>query len=102
MPPGLLLAYAFRRLALGWRANGPIRLLLGGACIGCIPPPTLSSPPTVAAHRVLSGDRWAAHLSAPYLDCTRRCNGGDSLRRGSQKPGVRNQESGVRSRKVTC
>ena len=37
LPTGLLLIYAFRRLALGWRENGPLRLLLVGACIGYIP-----------------------------------------------------------------
>lgn len=37
LPAGLLMVYAFRRLALGWRANGPLRLLLIGACIGYIP-----------------------------------------------------------------
>jgi len=34
---GLLLIYAFRRLALGWSTNGPCRLLLIGICIGYIP-----------------------------------------------------------------
>jgi hypothetical protein len=37
LPTGLLLIYAFRRLALGWAENGPWRLLLVGACIGYIP-----------------------------------------------------------------
>ena len=37
LPTGLLLIYAFRRLALGWAANGPWRRLLVGACIGYIP-----------------------------------------------------------------
>src|SRR5207237_3632069 len=37
LPMGLLLIYAFRRLALGWGANGPLRLLLRGACIGYRP-----------------------------------------------------------------
>lgn len=37
LPCGLLLIYAFRRLALGWRANGPLRRLLIGLCIGYIP-----------------------------------------------------------------
>jgi hypothetical protein len=37
LPTGLLLIYAFRRLALGWEENGPWRLLLVGACIGYIP-----------------------------------------------------------------
>jgi DNA-binding beta-propeller fold protein YncE len=34
---GLLIIYAFRRLALGWTANGPWRMLLVGLCIGYIP-----------------------------------------------------------------
>ncbi|MDQ3707444.1 MAG: hypothetical protein M3437_19900 [Chloroflexota bacterium] len=34
---GLLIIYAFRRLALGWAANGPLRMLLVGLCIGYIP-----------------------------------------------------------------
>ena len=37
MPTGLLLLYAFRRLALGWGSNGPLRLALIGTCIGYIP-----------------------------------------------------------------
>jgi hypothetical protein len=37
LPAGLLLVYAFRRLALGWPANGPVRLVLIGLCIGYIP-----------------------------------------------------------------
>ncbi len=37
MPTGLLLLYAFRRLALGWEANGPWRRLLVGVCIGYMP-----------------------------------------------------------------
>jgi hypothetical protein len=34
---GLCLLYAFRRLALGWGANGPWRLLLVGLCIAYVP-----------------------------------------------------------------
>ncbi|HKP51705.1 MAG TPA: SMP-30/gluconolactonase/LRE family protein [Chloroflexia bacterium] len=37
MPTALLLLYAFRRLALGWGANGPVRLMLIGACLGYVP-----------------------------------------------------------------
>jgi DNA-binding beta-propeller fold protein YncE len=37
LPAGLATIYAFRRLALGWRANGAGRLLLVGAAIGYIP-----------------------------------------------------------------
>ncbi len=37
LPTGLLVIYAFRRLALGWKANGPLRLLAVGFCIGFIP-----------------------------------------------------------------
>ena len=37
LPTGLLLIYAFRRLALGWGANGRVRLLLTGAAIAYIP-----------------------------------------------------------------
>jgi hypothetical protein len=37
LPTGLLLIYAFRRLGLGWRSNGPWRRLLVGACIAYIP-----------------------------------------------------------------
>ncbi len=37
MPVGLLLIYAFRRLALGWKANSWWRLILVGLCIGYIP-----------------------------------------------------------------
>lgn len=34
---GLLIIYAFRRLAMGWKANSPLRMLLVGLCIGYIP-----------------------------------------------------------------
>jgi DNA-binding beta-propeller fold protein YncE len=37
MPVALLLLYTFRRLALGWGANGPLRLVLIGACLGYVP-----------------------------------------------------------------
>jgi hypothetical protein len=37
LPTALLTIYAFRRLALGWGANGPWRRALIGLCIGYIP-----------------------------------------------------------------
>ncbi|MFL5734679.1 MAG: SMP-30/gluconolactonase/LRE family protein [Chloroflexia bacterium] len=37
LPTGLLLIYAFRRLAHGWRGNRPWQLVLAGAAIGYIP-----------------------------------------------------------------
>ncbi len=37
LPTGLLLIYAFRRLALGWEANGWGRRVLIGLCIGYMP-----------------------------------------------------------------
>jgi hypothetical protein len=37
LPTALLVVYAFRRLALGWGANGRVRLVLIGASIGGIP-----------------------------------------------------------------
>jgi len=37
LPTALLVVYAFRRLALGWAANGRLRLALVGASIGGIP-----------------------------------------------------------------
>lgn len=37
LPVGLVAIYAFRRLVIGWRDNGPVRLALIGACIGFIP-----------------------------------------------------------------
>jgi hypothetical protein len=37
LPTGLMVIYSFRRLAMGWRANGPLRLLLVGLSIGFIP-----------------------------------------------------------------
>ena len=37
LPTGLLVVYPFRRLALGWRANGRVRLLLTGLAIGYLP-----------------------------------------------------------------
>ncbi len=37
LPAGLCAIYAFRRLALGWQANGPLRLLAIGTLIGFLP-----------------------------------------------------------------
>lgn len=37
LPVGLLLLYAFRRMALGWGSNNHWRLLLVGLCIGYMP-----------------------------------------------------------------
>jgi hypothetical protein len=37
LPTGLLLIYSFRRLAHGWKSNGPLRLVLVGLSIGFIP-----------------------------------------------------------------
>jgi len=37
LPAGLCAIYAFRRLALGWSANGPLRLLAIGSLIGFMP-----------------------------------------------------------------
>lgn len=34
---GLFVVYAFRRLALGWKANGKLRLVLVGSSIGLVP-----------------------------------------------------------------
>jgi hypothetical protein len=37
LPCGLLLLYSFRRLALGWQANGQLRRVIIGLCIAYIP-----------------------------------------------------------------
>lgn len=37
LPAGLCAIYAFRRLALGWQANGPLRLLAIGVAAGFLP-----------------------------------------------------------------
>jgi hypothetical protein len=37
LPAGLCAIYAFRRLARGWKSNGPVRLVLVGIAIGFLP-----------------------------------------------------------------
>ena len=37
LPAGLCVIYAFRRLALGWQANGPFRLVLTGLALAFLP-----------------------------------------------------------------
>src|SRR5262249_25019845 len=58
MPVGLLLVYAFRRLALGWSANGKLRLLLIGVCIGYIPWLSLRCAPIAIVLAIYAGVQW--------------------------------------------
>jgi hypothetical protein len=58
MPVGLLMIYAFRRLALGWGANGKLRLLLIGLCIGFIPWLSLRCIPIAAILVLYAAVQW--------------------------------------------
>jgi hypothetical protein len=55
---GLMILYAFRRLALGWSANGPVRLFLVGACIGYFPWVAWRSVPVSAAFVLFAFVQW--------------------------------------------
>ncbi len=55
---GLMILYVFRRLALGWRANGPIRMLLVGSCIGYFPWIAWRSVPVSVALSVYALVQW--------------------------------------------
>lgn len=55
---GLMILYVFRRLALGWSANGPIRLFLVGACIGYFPWIAWRSVPVSAAFGLYAFVQW--------------------------------------------
>ncbi len=61
MPVGLLLIYAFRRLAMGWGANGRWRLLLVGLCIGYIPWLSLRCLPVSAVLALYAAVQWLRH-----------------------------------------
>jgi hypothetical protein len=58
LPTGLAVIYAFRRLARGWRDNGPIRLLLIGLCIGCIPWLAVRCAPIAAGLGLYAAVQW--------------------------------------------
>jgi DNA-binding beta-propeller fold protein YncE len=58
MPVALLLLYAFRRMALGWGANGPIRLTLIGACLGYVPWMAFRYVPLVAVVGLYAIVQW--------------------------------------------
>ncbi|HEX9990619.1 MAG TPA: SMP-30/gluconolactonase/LRE family protein [Chloroflexia bacterium] len=64
MPAALLLLYAFRRLALGWGANGPIRLILIGACLGYVPWLAFRCVPLVGVIGLYALVQWWRHLRA--------------------------------------
>lgn len=64
LPTGLLLIYAFRRLAFGWGANGPGRLLLVGACIAYIPWMAWRCVPIAAALGLYAGVQWLRYRRA--------------------------------------
>src|ERR1035438_10130391 len=55
---GLMILYVFRRLALGWSANGPIRLFLVGGCIGYFPWIAWRSVPVSAAFMLYAFVQW--------------------------------------------
>jgi outer membrane protein assembly factor BamB len=61
LPAGLLLSYAFRRLALGWAANGPWRLLMIGWCIAYIPWIAWRCVPVAAALGLYALVQWWRH-----------------------------------------
>lgn len=58
---GLLLIYAFRRLALGWGANEPFRRVLIGLCIGATPWIAWRCVPIVAGLLVYAAVQWWRH-----------------------------------------
>ncbi|MDQ2809782.1 MAG: hypothetical protein M3Z04_23135 [Chloroflexota bacterium] len=60
MPTGLLTIYIFRRLALGWRANGAGRLLLLGLGIGYIPWLAVRCTPIAAGLGLYAAAQWWA------------------------------------------
>jgi hypothetical protein len=64
LPVGLLLIYAFRRLALGWAANGPWRLLLVGLCIGYIPWLAWRCVPLAATLSIFALVQWLRYRRA--------------------------------------
>ncbi|HEX7579982.1 MAG TPA: hypothetical protein VF580_08285 [Thermoanaerobaculia bacterium] len=55
---GLMILYVFRRLALGWSANGPVRLFLVGACIGYFPWIAWRSVPVSVAFGLYAFVQW--------------------------------------------
>lgn len=72
---GLVTVYAFRRLALGWKANGPWRLLVIGACIGFIPWLAIRCLPIAAGLGLYALAQWwrsAAPGDLPRLELKAR------------------------------
>jgi len=61
---GLLLIYAFRRLALGWGSNGIGRLLLVGACIAYIPWLAWRCLPIAGCLGLYAALQWWRHFRA--------------------------------------
>ncbi len=85
---GLLVIYAFRRLAMGWGSNGPIRLTLIGLCIGYIPWLAWRAVPIAALLGLYALVQWWRYWRST------------SSRKGEvrdQGSGVRGQESNVSS-----
>jgi hypothetical protein len=77
---GLLLIYAFRRIALGWGSNGWVRLLLVGLCLGYMPWLASRSVPIVAVLGLYALVQWwryrralKAHEGTPVFE--KRNNG---------------------------
>ena len=64
LPTALLVVYAFRRLALGWSANGRVRLVLIGASMGGIPCLAWRALPIALALLAYAVVQWARARSA--------------------------------------
>jgi hypothetical protein len=65
LPTALLVLYAFRRLAHGWGANGPARLLLVGLCIGYIPWMSWRCLPIAAGLALYALVQWWRYYRTP-------------------------------------
>jgi hypothetical protein len=85
LPTGLLLIYAFRRLALGWRANRPWQLALAGAAIGYIPWLAWRCLPLTAVLIIYAAVQWWRYRQAerdPAPPARRGQGSGQRLRAG--------------------
>src|SRR5436190_4891579 len=77
LPMGLLVIYAFRRLALGWGSNSLWRLLLIGVCIGYIPWMAWRGLPLVFTLLVYAAIQWWRYRRALRVDAAAQTVGGD-------------------------
>lgn len=79
---GLLIIYAVRRLALGWAANGPRRMLLVGLCVGYIPWMSWRNFPislTLGAYGLYQFWRYAKAKTGPGAPASEREQGGPGV-----------------------